>query len=190
MPPQVDQITTHPELKPCSTSRRCSMCRNTKTLDNFAGRHRYCGPCHSKYRRSYSATLSGRVHILAKTAKQTAKYREKRPRREDTSGECTLTAEEIHTIYEDQMGLCCVTKIPMSLQSHLNITMSLDRLDDSKGYHSENVRLVCHSVNAARKFEATDILCFPIVNRHVVAMAAAEVARFKNKQQRSIISSS
>lgn len=160
-----------------STCVRCKLVRPcsafVKTDVNLQG---YCQVCRSEYRRQYAETQEGRLKNLLRTARKNAKLRSKRAR-EDDSHEYALTPEDLDGILVEQNGLCAVTKLPLSFQSHLNTTVSLDRIDDSMGYTRENCRLVCNAINAPRRFEVKEILCFPLVKRHVVAHEAAAVAR-------------
>jgi hypothetical protein len=123
--------------------------------------------------------------VLAKSARNTAKVRGKKRRRHgtDESSSCSITTDQLTTLYQNQNGLCAVTNQTMSLLSHLNTTISLDRLDDSRGYHIENCRLVCYGVNAARKFEQKDIMKFPFVVKFTAAKQTAAIARDRQRQK-------
>lgn len=160
-----------------STCFRCKLVRAcadfVKTDIHLQG---YCKECRADYRRQYAETQEGRLKNLLRTARKNAKLRSKRAR-EDDSHEYNLVPEDLEEILTEQQGLCAVTKLPLSFQSHLNTTVSLDRIDDSMGYTRPNCRLVCNAINAPRRFEAMEILDFPLVRRHVMACEAAAVAR-------------
>jgi len=63
---------------------------------------------------------------------------------------CTVTPQFLFDLYEKQEGMCALTGFKMSTiygegRKHRNI--SLDRIDNTKGYSQKNVQLVCHIVN-------------------------------------------
>lgn len=160
--------------------KRCSVCKHLRPDADFLKRKTKCRPCRIKYRRKYMTSPEGRMTILARTAKRTARIRGGRPSRNDNSSEVSITPEKINQIYEDQHGVCAISGLPLSFTPHLNTTISLDRVDNSEGYHDWNCQLVCAGINAPRKFEREDVLAFPMVLRVCVAREAAAVARFRN----------
>lgn len=159
----------------------CFRCKTVRTYADFAQTdvhcQGYCSQCRAEYRRQYAETHEGRLLNLLRTARKNAKHRGNKRSRQDDSHEYTLTQTDLDEIYREQNGLCAVTKLPLAFKSHLNTTVSLDRLDDEKGYTAENCRLVCNAINAPRKFEGAEILRFPLVQRYTVAREAAAVAR-------------
>lgn len=60
-------------------------------------------------------------------------------------------------LYEEQGGLCAVSGLKMTwMKGKIILTsMSIDRIDSSKGYTRDNVRLICHGGNRM-KGDATD----------------------------------
>lgn len=62
--------------------------------------------------------------------------------------DCTVTADDLMHILNDQDGLCAVTGLLMTWSPHSPHTnVSLDRIDSGKGYTIDNIRLVCATVN-------------------------------------------
>ena len=70
----------------------------------------------------------------------------------------SLTIENIFFLLEEQEGECAVTGIKMTHFKHdkvkdnqvgrgVDTNVSFDRIDSSKGYTLNNVRLVCYAVN-------------------------------------------
>lgn len=62
------------------------------------------------------------------------------------------TVEDLMEMYEAQCGLCAVSKIRMTWGAgnggrKQTTSISLDRIDGSRGYEKENLRLVCWQVN-------------------------------------------
>lgn len=165
--------------KPEHVYSTCFRCKVVRPWSHFVktdlNLHGYCRECRAEYRREYAETKEGRLKNLLRTARKNAKIRGKRAR-EDDSHEYSMTQSDLQDILQKQHGLCAVTKIPLSFQSHLNTTVSLDRVDDSLGYTRSNCRLVCNAINAPRRFEASEILNFPLVQRYLVAREAAVTA--------------
>ncbi|WDS36252.1 hypothetical protein [Pseudoxanthomonas sp.] len=66
---------------------------------------------------------------------------------------CTISDEDIWTLLNRSARACEVTNVPFALDRHAAgrspLAPSMDRLDDSKGYSLENVRLVCQIANLA-----------------------------------------
>lgn len=78
-----------------------------------------------------------------------------------------LTVNDLKNLWENQSGKCAITKLPMILPETSACTnlgpkcVSIDRIDNSKGYSVDNIQLVCYSVNLARnKFSILDIQNF------------------------------
>ena len=90
--------------------------------------------------KTYKTTLNGTVTRLLKNCKRNGR----KP--------CRIDRLRVLELWRDQAGLCAVTGLPMTLTSdRLNMTKaSLDRVDSSKPYTRENVRLVCLWVNLAK----------------------------------------
>ena len=69
-------------------------------------------------------------------------------------------------LYDNQGGLCALTKMPMVLKRSQSGTaspyqVSVDRKDNDKDYSKDNVRLTCLIANLARNiFEDADVLKF------------------------------
>lgn len=68
-----------------------------------------------------------------------------------------VTHPELMALYEEQGGLCAVSGLKMTwMKGKIILTsMSIDRIDSSKGYTRDNVRLICHGGNRM-KGDATD----------------------------------
>ncbi len=46
-------------------------------------------------------------------------------------------------LYNEQKGLCYISKIPLSLKIHSNFRISIERLNENNGYVKDNVKLIC-----------------------------------------------
>ena len=78
-----------------------------------------------------------------------------------------LTIEELKLMWDKQCGKCAITGLQMILPETTASTnvgpkcVSIDRIDNTKGYDLNNVQLVCYSANLARNsFSIEDIKNF------------------------------
>lgn len=58
--------------------------------------------------------------------------------------------DDLVAMYEAQEGKCALTGIVMTRLGGriMQTSISLDRIDSKKGYSKDNIRLICHAVNA------------------------------------------
>lgn len=72
-------------------------------------------------------------------------------RRAKTKGiPCTITKEFILDLWNKQNGLCAISKIPMTYEidaGRVYTNISIDQIEQGKGYTEDNVQLVCMAVN-------------------------------------------
>ena len=64
--------------------------------------------------------------------------------------EVTISYEDIKKLWNEQKGLCALSKIPMTFikgNGKVPTNISLDRIDSSNPYELGNVQLVCVQVN-------------------------------------------
>lgn len=84
--------------------------------------------------------------------------------------ECTITVDEIQAKLE--AGVCEMTGLPFDFSAgngRIPRSPSLERFDNSRGYTSENVRVVCWQFNAAKQHWSFDTLldfAHALVARH------------------------
>ena len=66
--------------------------------------------------------------------------------------DCSITKDDILSMWDDQKGICALTGLPMDYTASKRAynRPSVDRIDNSKGYHKDNVRLVWHFPNQAK----------------------------------------
>jgi hypothetical protein len=84
----------------------------------------------------------------------------------DKGREFDLTVEWIDELYQSQDGRCALTGLSFDLQSPLGhkqgtyrpMSPSLDRIDSTKGYTSDNVRLVLTCLNIALNHFGEDVV--------------------------------
>ncbi|MBV30860.1 MAG: hypothetical protein CL504_09515 [Actinobacteria bacterium] len=72
--------------------------------------------------------------------------------------EFNLTVEILNDIYEQQKGFCAVSGLPLlHTNEEADFSISIDRLDNDKGYTDDNIRLVCRRVNLMRNNLTTEM---------------------------------
>lgn len=66
--------------------------------------------------------------------------------------DCSITKKDILALWERQKGICALTGQPMdyTASKRAHNRPSIDRIDNTKGYHQDNVRLVWHLANLAK----------------------------------------
>lgn len=140
-------------------SKICTSCKQTKPLSEFCAHTRskdrkeyYCKKCKwnkygsiasSKWKTNRKLTLEGFIkHLIYEVNKR--------------KREVTIDYDYILKLYYKQEGLCALSKIPMTYGNHTrttksdNFNISIDRIDSSKGYTTDNVQLVCASINSMK----------------------------------------
>jgi hypothetical protein len=58
-----------------------------------------------------------------------------------------VTHQEIADLFDEQQGLCAVTRLPLDFGTNRTGTASLDRIDNSLGYVKGNVQWVHRDIN-------------------------------------------
>lgn len=93
-----------------------------------------CKRCAKESRQRITSTLSGRVRASVKKTRTRNK-------------ESTITEEDVYRLLEKQNGLCALSGVPLDTKINNPYTMSIDRIDPSKGYTPDNIQLLCWAVN-------------------------------------------
>lgn len=131
-------------IKGSHTCRGCSVEKDVNEFRIDTARRRpvpRCRACESKRRAAKADTLDGRIAVMISGA---------RARSKEWIWPCDLTAAGIRAIWDKQEGRCALSDEPMLTEREMWDTASLDRIDGSKGYTSDNVRLVTDAVNRMR----------------------------------------
>jgi hypothetical protein len=149
--------------------KKCSSCGETKSVELFYrhkgikdGYQNKCKSCHDSYTKTYYEknkekivkyrvdynrnnprkayrNLDSRFKLLIKSASYRNKF------------EVLLTLDDLKNIWSEQEGRCAYTKLPLLATANQFNTVSLDRIDSSKGYVAGNVQLVCAAINKMKQ---------------------------------------
>ena len=160
------------------TCKQCSKCKRTKPLEEFHtapngkyGRYSACKPCKAAQSKAWCAANKDRHRQASKLrlvrhygtlVGRHAKLWSAAKARATTKGlRFTLLKTDIARMWEDQAGLCALLGLPFNLAQGKGQfgqwdSPSIDRIDSSKGYTLDNVRLVFISVNLALNQFGTD----------------------------------
>lgn len=135
--------------KPSSACKECDM-----------QRHRDWKAKNSQHMLDYVREYNSRENIASKKHQVRKQRREESPRwtmqitlrhglnRRHTDNPATI--DDLMAKFEAQHGRCALTGIVMTWGKGkvMPTSISLDRIDPNEGYSSENLRLICHAVNA------------------------------------------
>lgn len=136
-----------------SGQRRCYKCQQTLPFDeeHFYGSNRCCKKCEKEralarfYEVKDNPTLIEVLKIRIAAARSRAK-------KKNVSFDIDL--EYLLSIWKTQEGKCFYSKLPMAIQIdsyHSNReSLSIDRIEPSKGYVKGNIALCCDCVNTMK----------------------------------------
>ena len=135
-----------------SIKKRCRQCGKKKSLSRFhadqKGRHGVRGSCrkceNARKRESYRANISNeerKAHKILNAARQRARKR---------GADFSIAIEDV--MPQIHLGACSVTGIPFNYESPGHgirnpYGPSIDRIDSSKGYTPDNIRIVIFALN-------------------------------------------
>jgi hypothetical protein len=142
-----------------NNSIKCSLCKEFKTIESFNNdktapdsrykKHYWCKECFlkkQKIQKYHIETESRFITRLISTCKTMSVHRGKRhPER----GAFDIDRNFINNLKESQNNKCAVSGVELSWKHNSKNKVSIDRIDSSKGYTKDNVRLVTQQVNYA-----------------------------------------
>jgi len=150
--------------------RKCLGCEEVRPLTEYwknsrwpNGYNTYCKACRKSQtgsRKAYYRAYDDRPEVAEKKRLQSQRRHGKSPRivmqitlrhglkRRPTENPATI--DDLMAKWTAQDGKCAVTGIAMTWAQGkvLPTSISLDRIDPEGGYSADNLRLVCHAVNA------------------------------------------
>ncbi len=135
-------------------TKLCNKCNTTKDVKEFSndcknsdGLRSVCKICSINHMYTFYSTFDGYFKQLYNDLKHNAKAR---------NIKVEITIDDIKKQYENQVGLCVLTKFlmthnkqPVNTTTHINhkFNISVDRIDSKKHYTKDNIQLVCAIVN-------------------------------------------
>lgn len=87
---------------------------------------------------------------------------------------CTITKEFILDLWNKQNGLCAISKIPMTYEmdaGRVYTNISIDQIEQGKGYTEDNVQLICMAVNQLKSdwdMNTVKYICKMVVNNYEI----------------------
>jgi hypothetical protein len=148
--------------------KHCTTCGKFKDISEFtanrsqeSGYMGYCKACNNarnkRYRKQEATLQSG--------CKRVYSYLLRRVRVKNL--ELDFGANYLEKLFEIQDGLCAYTGESLELNAGYSNTLSVDRVDSSKGYTRDNVVLTTWEVNNCKQdlsLERFKTLCSKVVN--------------------------
>lgn len=135
-------------------NKLCNKCNTIKDIKEFNsdskntdGLRSTCKTCSIECVNNYGSTFEGFIKLLFKDLISNAKKRDILVQ---------ITIDDIKSQYNNQIGLCAMTRLKMTWikhpnesETHINnkFNISVDRIDSNKGYTKDNIQLVCAAVN-------------------------------------------
>ncbi len=151
-------------------TKTCSTCKIEKPIIEFTrnksqptGYMCYCKDCNNKRNKKFRRDPNN----LKRACARVFSYIARRVRVKNLS--IDIDVSFIEHLYNIQGGRCAYTGDNLSLESGLNSTMSVDRVDSSKGYTKDNVKLVTWEVNNMK--QSASMKEFLVVCKKVLANA-------------------
>lgn len=143
--------------------KTCGQCKKTKSEDSFRKRRRTagllvrfgtCKACEAKYHKAHvqENPQPGRdaCNRYARKHRAYILIRWARERAIEKGMEFDLDKHRAELQERMDLGVCELTGIPLTLTGKRSFNSpSLDRIDASRGYTYDNVRIICFAMNAA-----------------------------------------
>jgi hypothetical protein len=146
----------------------CRKCGIEKPLTEFhKDKHKkfgvrgICKPCagivgHEYYLKNEDAikkrvSISRKSYIPKHTREIDSRLKNLCTKAKNRDKEFSLVNADLLDVFEVQQGLCAYTKLPLVATANQFNTISLDRIDSSKGYHKDNIQLVCAAINKMKQ---------------------------------------
>ena len=126
--------------------KTCRKCGEVKLRLDFYGRRNDCKECTKRtvarnklsYIPLHERDLISRLKNLCTKAKGRTK-------------EFSINTSDLLEVLIKQNGRCAYTKLPLLATANQFNTVSLDRVDSSKGYVVGNIQLVCAAINKMKQ---------------------------------------
>lgn len=157
-------ISTLNQDKHMVGQRCCPRCKEQLDIDNFKGTEKkgYCNKCTKELYHIDRSNPGHRLMAIAGTAEKRAKAH---------GWDFDLPSDWGITQYNKQLGMCYYSGINMTMSfsghNRSPYVVSIDRIDNKKGYLKDNCVLCCWSINAFKG--ESDIMSLENISRALVA---------------------
>jgi len=130
-------------MENCKT---CCVCGISKLYSDFYNRRNDCKKCviDRSARNSISYVPLHERDIISRFKNLCTKARLR-------TKEFNLIDADLLDLWDKQDGRCAYTKLPLLATANQFNTVSLDRVDSSKGYVVGNIQLVCSAINKMKQ---------------------------------------
>jgi len=147
--------------------KQCCRCHDWKPVDQYyknpattSGLYSWCRDCATKKaikeHENHETALKRLFNAIRDGCRLGSKWRKA------IWAMSELTADMLIELWELQGGKCAVTGVPMTHvrgKGYLIMTnVSVDRIDNTRGYARDNIRLVCRAVNCMKSNMTDDEL--------------------------------
>ena len=123
---------------------RCKSCENLRKKEFYYNGYDKIMSEKQPSRREYTKKYFNKMDIFK------LRYRTSKQRSKKMGWDFNITIENLIELYEKQKGLCYISGVELSLEKHSPRTISLDRIDSSKGYVVGNVALCTDFINKSK----------------------------------------
>lgn len=154
------RIPSPVRIKPINldnATKQCSRCKLWKYKDYFnkAGKNRdglnySCKSCISKITEKYRDRKDTQRKSWIRNTVRGWAYTSLKHMKERIEYDCSLTIDDIEKLYHFQNGKCALTGVEFVFGDVSDHRPSVDRIDPTRGYHIDNVRITTWRVNRTK----------------------------------------
>lgn len=108
-------------------------------------------PCYPRHCQVCQISLGNSIRKFIAKLKRTAKNRPW-PKQDPRANDFDLTTNFLLDVLQRQRGRCSYSDIPFTFKPNVDWSVSLERLDNQKGYARDNVCLVCYEFNTSAQW--------------------------------------
>ena len=137
----LSQFVKHKQSKG-GYKHRCKTCEKVWRQEYYEKNFDHINALSKKYRDDnghwYNKSIEHRLRYVIQLGKERARVK---------NIEWNLSLEFLLSLWTTQDSKCAYSGVPLTFETNHPHTISLDRLDSSKGYTEDNVQFVCTIVN-------------------------------------------
>jgi hypothetical protein len=126
--------------------KTCRCCGISKSYSEFYNKRNDCKKCaiDRSTRNSISYVPLHERDIISRFKNLCTKAKKR-------TKDFSIISSDLSDLWEKQNGRCAYTKLPLLATANQFNTVSLDRVDSSKGYVVGNIQLVCAAINKMKQ---------------------------------------